>query len=61
MQQIRTTEDCGNIWSDIHQLRPDREPDLSVGIAAYGKRRKPVNETTTIPEVPQDAASHAAS
>lgn len=56
MQTARTEQDCGNIWSDVHQLRRDTERDLSVGIAAYGKRRKAVSATTTVPEIPRDAA-----
>ncbi len=56
MHTDNTERGGGSIWSANHQLRPDGVRDLSVGIAGYGKRRKPVNETTTVPEIPKDAA-----
>jgi hypothetical protein len=55
MEQERNARDGGNIWSN-RQFRPDGGRDLIIGIAAYSNRRKPVDETTTVPEIPQDAA-----
>lgn len=54
MHLTRTERDSGNTWSEI---RPPEKNDLVVGIAQYGRKRQmPVNETTDIPSIPQDAA-----
>jgi hypothetical protein len=58
MENEQDTRESGNIWN-TRQVRADNVRDLSVGIAPYGRRRvthKPVVETTSIPEIPQDAA-----
>lgn len=55
MQQEQDARNGGHIWND-RQYRSDGERHLVIGIAAYTKRRKRVVETTTIPEIPRDAA-----
>lgn len=52
--QVRSSEQTdGKIWTTV--TAPEAR-DLVIGIAAYGKRRKPTAKTTTISEIPQDAA-----
>lgn len=54
MHLTRTERDGGDAWGEV---RVPKKNDLVVGIAQYGRKpRTPVNETTDIPSIPQDAA-----
>lgn len=46
----------GDVWVRPSHLTLVTDRELSVGIATYGIRRKRLKETTTIPNVPRDAA-----